>query len=76
MMASFGNFGTLGEIRNDATHEMTKSKMSQNRRFLSTHVCTGRHGSKLIDFCKFLLVLQSFYLKVQSNLDKMDFMDQ
>ena len=27
---------TLGEIRNDATHEIAKSKMSQNRRFLST----------------------------------------
>ena len=41
MMASLGNFETLnfqtlGEIRNDATHEITKSKMSQKRRFLST----------------------------------------
>ena len=41
MMASLGNFETLnfqtlGKIRNDATHEMTKSKMAPNRRFLST----------------------------------------
>ena len=40
MMASLGNFETLGEIRRrtiSGTHEMTKSKMAPNPRFLSTH---------------------------------------
>ena len=40
MMASLGNFETHGgnsETHNFGTHEMTKSKMSQNPRFLSTH---------------------------------------
>ena len=36
MMASLGKLKRSGEIQNDATHEITKSKMSQKRRFLST----------------------------------------
>ena len=36
MMASLGKLKRSGEIQNDATHEIAKSKMSQNRRFLST----------------------------------------
>ena len=43
MMASLGKlkrsiFKRSGEIQNDATHEITKSKMSQKRRFLSTNI--------------------------------------
>ena len=38
MMASLGKLKRSGEIQNDATHEITKSKMAPKRRFLSTEM--------------------------------------
>ena len=52
MMASLGKFETLGKIRNDATHEITKSKMSRNPRFHTTHDNalhdTARHTQNIL----------------------------